>query len=558
MARNQPHLVAQRERGSVADAIQHRVLVRHAAHRPPRERRLRRSGVGRERLQPGVQRGAIAAGVVPPAHHRGQDEQRLVEPRPARVLLVLRVVDVHQDVRARLDLGVHAAGGLEEEGAGARAGDGVARQPGGEQRVAGGPRQRGWPTRSRGAVPRRRGDAARIRSTPAGRAGSGSAAQRPRARARPPRRDRRRPHGRGRRRVRRRRRRAPPRDRTPARAARRPTRRPRRRRARAAGKRAASAARFASLRAPTTSLVTSTSAMPPARKGSASEVFCTQMPTAPAATWRRAISTHLWLLACGRTRTLRPATACIRRPTLASNRSRSTISAGVSTSASASPTRAGIQRCPCGESSDVRARRTRAVESRVCRSHDDGTRVHMSIKSDKWIRRMAEKGMIEPFEPGQVREKERAAHRQLRHVQLRLRHPLRRRIQDLHEHQLDDRRPEGVRPELVRRHQERRLHHPAELVRARAHRRVLPHPAQRADDLPRQEHLRALRDHRQRHAARTRVGRPRDARVLQHDAAAGEDLRGRRLRPGAVHRVRRGLRDVVQGPWRQVPGAARA
>src|SRR5690242_12054157 len=27
----------------------------------------------------------------------------------------------------------------------------------------------------------------------------------------------------------------------------------------------------------------------------------------------------------------------------------------------------------------------------------------MSIKADKWIRRMAEKGMIEPFEPGQVR-----------------------------------------------------------------------------------------------------------------------------------------------------------
>src|SRR5512133_1528858 len=28
----------------------------------------------------------------------------------------------------------------------------------------------------------------------------------------------------------------------------------------------------------------------------------------------------------------------------------------------------------------------------------------MSIKSDKWIRRMAKQGMIEPFEPGQVRE----------------------------------------------------------------------------------------------------------------------------------------------------------
>ena len=28
----------------------------------------------------------------------------------------------------------------------------------------------------------------------------------------------------------------------------------------------------------------------------------------------------------------------------------------------------------------------------------------MSIKSDRWIRRMAAQGMIEPFEPGQVRE----------------------------------------------------------------------------------------------------------------------------------------------------------
>ena len=31
----------------------------------------------------------------------------------------------------------------------------------------------------------------------------------------------------------------------------------------------------------------------------------------------------------------------------------------------------------------------------------------MAIKSDKWIRRMAEsEGMIEPFEPGQVREQD--------------------------------------------------------------------------------------------------------------------------------------------------------
>ena len=42
----------------------------------------------------------------------------------------------------------------------------------------------------------------------------------------------------------------------------------------------------------------------------------------------------------------------------------------------------------------------------------------------------------------------------------------------------------------------------------------------------------------------------------QHHAAAGEDLRERRLRAGAVPRVRRGLRDLVQGSRRQVPGPA--
>ena len=32
----------------------------------------------------------------------------------------------------------------------------------------------------------------------------------------------------------------------------------------------------------------------------------------------------------------------------------------------------------------------------------------MSIKSDRWIRRMAEQhGMIDPFEPGQVRERDK-------------------------------------------------------------------------------------------------------------------------------------------------------
>ena len=28
----------------------------------------------------------------------------------------------------------------------------------------------------------------------------------------------------------------------------------------------------------------------------------------------------------------------------------------------------------------------------------------MTIKSDRWIRQMADRGMIDPFEPGQVRQ----------------------------------------------------------------------------------------------------------------------------------------------------------
>ena len=87
-------------------------------------------------------------------------------------------------------------------------------------------------------------------------------------------------------------------------------------------------------------------------------------------------------------------------------------------------------------------------------------------------------GMIDPFEPGQVREVDGRQDRVLRHVELRLRHPLLARIQDLHQHQLDDRRPEGVRRGVVRRLPGRRVHHPAQLVRAGAHGGVLPHSAQ--------------------------------------------------------------------------------
>ena len=72
----------------------------------------------------------------------------------------------------------------------------------------------------------------------------------------------------------------------------------------------------------------------------------------------------------------------------------------------------------------------------------------MSIKSDRWIRRMAEAhGMIEPFEREPGARTSTGNDRLVRHLELRLRRALRRRVQDLHQHQLDDRRPEGLRPE---------------------------------------------------------------------------------------------------------------
>ena len=45
----------------------------------------------------------------------------------------------------------------------------------------------------------------------------------------------------------------------------------------------------------------------------------------------------------------------------------------------------------------------------------------MSIKCDKWIRRMAEEGMISPFESGQVREIDGRKVISLRNIELRLR-----------------------------------------------------------------------------------------------------------------------------------------
>jgi hypothetical protein len=211
------------------------------------------------------------------------------------------------------------------------------------------------------------------------------------------------------------------------------------------------------------------------------------------------------------------------------------------------------------------ARRTAATLSRRAAAAPgfpaDRRRGHLtvSIKSDRWIRRMAEgHGMIEPFEPGTGARRRRPEDRLLRHVELRLRRALRVEFKiftNINSTIVD---PKDFDDRLSSTSMVRRLHHPAEFLRAGPHGRVFPHPAQRADGVPRQVDVCALRHHRQRDAAGARVGRARDARVLEHHDAAREDLRERRRRADAVLRVGRGLRDVLQGPRRQVSGPARA
>ena len=124
--------------------------------------------------------------------------------------------------------------------------------------------------------------------------------------------------------------------------------------------------------------------------------------------------------------------------------------------------------------------------------------------------------MIEPFEPGQVRQSpDGQQDRQLRHRRATATTSAARassRSSPTSTARSSTRR-NSTRTQL-RRLRRRRVHHPAQFVRAGAHCRVLAHPAQRAHDLPGQEHLRPLRHHRQRHASGAGVGRARDAGVL--------------------------------------------
>ena len=183
----------------------------------------------------------------------------------------------------------------------------------------------------------------------------------------------------------------------------------------------------------------------------------------------------------------------------------------------------------------------------------------MSIKSDRWIRRMArEHGMIEPFVERQVRQTDAQGRRVISYGVSSYGYDMRVAPEfKIFTNVLSaDGGPQGVRRAELRGVRGRRLHRAAQQLRAGPLGGVLPDPAQRADDLRREEHLRPLRHHHQRHAVRARVGRARHARDQQHHAPARQDLRQRGDLPGAV--LRGGRRTTSARPATPTrPGSTR-
>ena len=178
----------------------------------------------------------------------------------------------------------------------------------------------------------------------------------------------------------------------------------------------------------------------------------------------------------------------------------------------------------------------------------------MSVKSDKWIRRMSlEHKMIEPFEDRQVRDGVISYGVSSYGYDMRVADEF-RIFTNVNSTIVD---PKHFDAKSFVEFQGPVCIVPPNSFALGALGRIFPHSAQRADDLRRQIHLRALRHHRQRHAVRARVGRLRHARNQQHHAASRENLRQRRPLPGGFLRIRRAVRSFLQGQKRKVPVAAR-
>ncbi len=150
----------------------------------------------------------------------------------------------------------------------------------------------------------------------------------------------------------------------------------------------------------------------------------------------------------------------------------------------------------------------------------------MTIKSDKWIRRMAqEHGMIEPFVERQVRgaDDSRVISYGVSSYGYDVRCAAEFKVfTNIHSAVVDPKNFDEK--SFVDINSDVCIIPPNSFALARTV-EYFPHPARRPDHLPGQEHLRALRHHRQRHPAGAGVGRPCDPRVLQYHQPAGEDLR---------------------------------
>ena len=176
----------------------------------------------------------------------------------------------------------------------------------------------------------------------------------------------------------------------------------------------------------------------------------------------------------------------------------------------------------------------------------------MSILSDRWIREQAQAhGMIEPFVEAQRREGCISYGLSSYGYDARVADE----FKIFTNVDFGDRRPQGFRRQQLRRPQDRRVHHPAQQLRAGAHGRIFPRAARRARHLPRQIDLCAVRDHRERDPARARLGGPCDARILEHHAAPRQGLRQRRRVPVPVPAGQRAVRGQLRRPRRQIYGA---
>ena len=121
----------------------------------------------------------------------------------------------------------------------------------------------------------------------------------------------------------------------------------------------------------------------------------------------------------------------------------------------------------------------------------------MSVKPDRWIRKMAlEHKMIEPFTDRQMREGVISYGVSSYGYDIRVADEF-RIFTNVNSTIVD---PKHFDSRSLVEYKGDVVHHSPELVRVGAVRGVFPHPAQCADDLPGQIHLRALRHHRECHA----------------------------------------------------------